>query len=177
MGPSQSGDDVSFAPWMEVLKGKSIMGWWVKYYGSTINFQVARTTRVCDSSSEAECNGLNAIRKEIAWEVALNHGLGLRDEKITPVPVLEDNTAAITLSGAAVFHKRSKHFGLDWYATKEAIEEGLLTPTWIATEHQSADMLTKPLAGRLLIRHREQLMGSEEDQLHFGTMTPPTPLD
>ena len=90
-----------------------------------------------------------------------------------PIVVEEDNTAAITLSGSAVFHKRSKHFGVDWYATKEAIEEGKFRLMWVSTQWQVADMLTKPIAGKMLERFRGMAMGPEEMQSYFGTIVPP----
>ena len=116
------------------------------------------------------------MRKEIDWHIALDSGMELTGLKL-PIKVEEDNTAAITLSGSAVFHKRSKHFGVDWYATKEAVEDGRMSLEWVSTQWQLADLLTKPAFGKMLARFREGLMGAEELQMHFGTMAPLLPTE
>ena len=90
-----------------------------------------------------------------------------------PTLVMEANTSSITLSGSNTYHQRSKHFGLEWYATKEAVENGLLEIVWCSTLDQAADILTKPCVGAQFTRQRVTLMGAESLQRYFVTMVPP----
>jgi hypothetical protein len=164
--------DVSFAPQPDILKGKSVIGYIVKFIGATTTWVTMKSKRTLDSSSEAECNGVNELRKENVWQRDLQHYLGLFKVN-EPTLTHEDNTATITLSGSATYHKRSKHFGVEWYATKEAIEEKELALQYIKTNDQTADALTKNLQGKAFIKHRGDTMGSLELQLYFGTMDVP----
>jgi hypothetical protein len=164
--------DVSFAPQPDILKGKSVIGYIVKFIGATTTWVTMKSKRTLDSSSEAEWNGVNELRKENVWQRDLQHYLGLFKVN-EPTLTHEDNTATITLSGSATYHKRSKHFGVEWYATKEAIEEKELALQYIKTNDQTADALTKNLQGKAFIKHRGDTMGSLELQLYFGTMDVP----
>jgi hypothetical protein len=167
--------DVSFAPQVNFNKGKSIIGYLVKFCGATTTWSVSRSTRTPDSSSEAEAHGLNYARKENRWQLDLQYYLQIFKPS-GPTLIHEDNTAVITLGGAPTFHKRTKHFGIEWYATREAISLKELELEYIATEDQIADFLTKPLGGRLFTRHRSAMMGSEDDQLFFGKIGPQKPV-
>ena len=133
-----------------------------------------QTTRVCTSSSEAECYGLCEMGKENQWQRDLQVELGLFELE-GPTPTWEDNTAAITLSGSNTYHARSKHFGLDWYSTKERVERKEMVPMYISTEEQVADYLTKTdLTVAKFQRFRDAMMGAPDLQDHFGRLSPPT---
>ena len=164
--------DVSFAPQPAILRGKSVIGYIVKFLGATTTWQCMKSKRTLDSSSEAECNGVNEVRKENAWQRDLQSFLRLfKVEK--PTLTHEDNTATIALGSSATYHKRSKHFGIEWYATKEAIELKELELHYINTAKQLADSLTKCLVGSKFVEHREGVMGPMDLQEYFGKMTPP----
>ena len=90
-----------------------------------------------------------------------------------PTIIWEDNTSSITLSGAKTFHKRSRHFGIEWYSVKHDVEKAVVEPLYIPTCDQLADILTKVLPGPQHRILRDALMGGELDQLFFGTLHPP----
>ena len=165
--------DVSFGPQVGKEKGKSRYGYLVKFLSGTTAWCTKMSKRVFDSSTEAECNGVNEIRKENVWQRDLQTCLGLFKPETTVV--WEDNTAAIALAGAGSFHSRSKHFGLEWYATKEAIElkEFEMKYTKTSEQPQAGDFFTKILTGTPFKAYRAEIMGEEELQLHFGVLTPP----
>ena len=166
--------DASFAPNPETNRGKSIIGYVVKFLGMTTHWKTMMSKRVCDSSSEAEINGLNEVRKENRWQLDLQNYLGLFKPD-GPTLTWEDNTAAIQLTKPATCHKRSKHFGIEWYATKEAIELGEMEVQFVPTDYQDADLLTKPTNGQTFLSPRDEIMGPLILQKYFGTMLPPQP--
>ena len=90
--------DVSFGPQVGKEKGKSRYGYLVKFLSGTTAWCTKMSKRVFDSSTEAECNGVNEIRKENVWQRDLQTCLGLFKPETTVV--WEDNTAAIALAGA-----------------------------------------------------------------------------
>ena len=84
-----------------------------------------------------------------------------------PTVVWEDNESAINLCGEGTFHKRSKHFGLEWYATKEAKDRGEIDPGFVETKDQLADWMTKCLPIQQFLEFRDAIMGSKEYQEWF----------
>ena len=62
-----------------------------------------------------------------------------------PTPIFEDNQGAIALAYNPVFHKRSKHIDVRYHFVRERVASGEVELLYVATEHQLADLLTKPL--------------------------------
>ena len=60
--------------------------------------------------------------------------------------VLCDNQLAIHLSTNPTFHKRSTHIEIDCYFVREKVNYGLIRLVHVKTQHQLADLLTKPVA-------------------------------
>lgn len=164
--------DASLGPNQEVLKGKSIIGMAVFFMGALVHWASTTTRRIADSASDAECQGLNEARRDNIFYRSFLHLLGnFPDLQNEPTVVWEDNTSAISLSGTKTHHKRSRHYGLEWYATKEAVEKGEMTIAYVETTEQHADFFTKTLDERSFTHHRNWLMGNPELQAIGGTKT------
>ena len=56
-----------------------------------------------------------------------------------------DNKSAISLAKNPIFHERSKHIELKYHFIRDCVEEKKIELEFVPTEHQLADMLTKPL--------------------------------
>ena len=167
--------DIAFAPDLGTNKGKSVIGGVTRFYGNPVSWFTKRSRRVCNSTSEAECNGLTEISSENVWHRDLHQHMGLISID-HPTIVWEDNSAAVALSGSNTYHARSKHFGLEWYQTKERVELGEMEVLYIPTTEQLADILTKvEFTAVQFHRLRDALMGGHEWQNHFGRLTPPDP--
>lgn len=59
--------------------------------------------------------------------------------------LLCDNTSTINISKNPVLHSRTKHIEIRYHFIRNLVEEQLLELTFIPTEQQLADFLTKPL--------------------------------
>ena len=168
--------DIAFAPELGTNKGRSIIGGITRFYGNPVSWFTKRSRRTCSSTSEAECNGLTEIGHENAWHRDLHTLLGIYDVA-EPTLTWEDNTAAVALSGSNTYHARSKHFGIEWYQTKERVERGEMEILYIPTREQLADVLTKTeFTAADFHRLRDGLMGGAELQEHFGRLSPPDPV-
>lgn len=89
-----------------------------------------------------------------------------------PTVAYEDNTASITLSSnLGTPHKKSKHFGIEWSFFKESVEFGEITPIFVPTNQQPADMLTKSLVSNKFVEFRDMVMGDSILQ-NFFTSSP-----
>ena len=168
--------DIAFAPELGTNKGRSIIGGITRFYGNPVSWFTKRSRRTCSSTSEAECNGLTEIGNENAWHRDLHTLFGIHDVT-EPTLTWEDNTAAVALSGSNTYHARSKHFGIEWYQTKERVERGEMEVLYIPTREQLADVLTKTeFTAADFHRLRDGLMGGAELQEHFGRLSPPDPV-
>ena len=62
-----------------------------------------------------------------------------------------DNRSAISLAKNPVFHDRSKHIELKYHFIRDCVETKKIELDFVTSEHQLADMLTKPL-GRVRLQ-------------------------
>ena len=61
------------------------------------------------------------------------------------IPIFCDNTAAICLSKNLILHSRAKHIEIKHHFIRDYVHKGVLDIQFIDTEHQWADIFTKPL--------------------------------
>jgi hypothetical protein len=61
------------------------------------------------------------------------------------IPLMCDNTSAISIVGNPVFHKRMKHLEVRHHFLRDHVEKGDIEMRYIDTERQLADIFTKPL--------------------------------
>ena len=62
------------------------------------------------------------------------------------IPIFCDNTAAICLSKNPILHSRAKHIEIKHHFIRDYVQKGIVTLKFIDTDHQWADIFTKPLA-------------------------------
>ncbi|KAL5820829.1 hypothetical protein ACOSQ3_022711 [Xanthoceras sorbifolium] len=122
---------------------KSTSGWCIFLSGSLISWSSRKQKVVARSSCEAEYRSLAQATAEVVWVEALLTEMGI---KLHQSAVLWcDNTGAGALAHNPVFHSRTKHIELDLHFVRDKIEAKELDVRYIPTEHQPADILTKPI--------------------------------
>jgi hypothetical protein len=67
---------------------------------------------------------------------------GVRFER---VPLMCDNTSAISVAKNPVFHKKMRHVERRHHFLRDHVEKGVIEMRYIDTERQLADIFTKPL--------------------------------
>jgi hypothetical protein len=67
---------------------------------------------------------------------------GVRFER---VPLICDNTSAISIAKNSVFYKRMRHLERRHHFLRDHVEKGDIEIRYIDTERQLADIFTKPL--------------------------------
>lgn len=80
---------------------------------------------------------------EIIWLQALLKEMKVENQKVAALYC--DNQAAMHITANFVFQERTKHIEIDCQFVREKIGKGTLKTLYVATQHQLADYLTKPL--------------------------------
>ena len=153
------------ASWADASGKKSTLGQLYWFLGALVDWNVKTSTRVLDSSTDAECCSLVAFSKENTWLRELLRELGIFQVN-RPTLVMEDNTSAIALSGQGPT-KRSRHFDISFYKFKEQVELGEMKLLFTRTKDNPADFFTKPLAREPFVKFRDLIMGGDGLQWHF----------
>jgi len=114
------------------------------YLGRTpISWSSRKQLSVARSSTEAEYKALADTASELLWVLSLFTELG---HIPTANPVIYcDNLGATSLSANPVFHSRMKHIALAYHFIRENVQKGKFQVSFVSTDDQLADILTKPL--------------------------------
>lgn len=80
---------------------------------------------------------------EITWVVRLLKDIGV--DKLEPVTLHCDSQSAIYIAKNPVFYDRTKHIEIDCHFTRDKVLEGLIQLSYLPTQHQLVDILTKTL--------------------------------
>jgi len=65
--------------------------------------------------------------------------------RLQNIPIKCDNTSAIALTKVHVFHARTKHIEVKHHFIRDHVQKGDISLEFIDTNHQIADIFTKPL--------------------------------
>ena len=140
----------------------STSGWVSLISGCPIAWQSKKQSTVALSTTEAELYGLCEGAKEALFmRQWFKHYVGRH-------PIIElkgDNQGSLYIADHPTSHNRTKHIDIQTYFIREHIKKREITLTYVPTQEQLADILTKPtqriVFGRLLnkLLHGEHNVG------------------
>jgi hypothetical protein len=73
------------------------------------------------------------------------------------VPIMCDNTSAISVAKSLVFHKRMRHLERKHHFFRDHVENGDIEMRYIDTERQLSDIFTKPLDASCFVDLRGEI--------------------
>ena len=120
---------------------RSVTGYILLLGNSPVTWKSKKQRTVSRSSSEAEYRAMASAASEVVWTVNLLEELGIHDLK--PIQLNCDNQSAHHIARNPVFHERTKHIDIDCHFTREKVLEGLIQLSYLPTQNQHADVLTK----------------------------------
>ena len=138
-----------------VDSGKSTGGDLITIAGGAVSWASKLQSIVALSTTEAEYIAAVEGAKEVVWMRQLLSEFGLRVSG--PSALRVDNQATISASNNPEHHGRIKHLDLRFYWLRDTVAAGIITPEFIPTSEQPADIFTKPLARLDFKRCRTQL--------------------
>jgi len=142
----------------DIVTRRSVTAYVYKLGGGAVCWASKLQPTVALSSTEAEYMAAASAVQEAVHLRLLMKTLGF--EQIGATLVYEDNQGAIAMSVNPVnAHKRSKHIDVRFHFLRERVASGEVKLEYIVTEHQQADLLTKPLLRARLVRIRDRVLG------------------
>ena len=97
------------------------------------------------STTEAKYIAITEAVKEAKW---LKDILGDFGERQEVVDIFCDSSSALSLAKHQVFHERSKHIDVRMHFVRDEVQKGEVRMVKVSTNHNAADMLTKPLPAK-----------------------------
>ena len=85
---------------------------------------------------------------ELLWLRSILSELGF--EETVSSQLYYDNMSAIMLTSDSVLHERTKHIEVNFHFIREKVQAGHITPSFVFSSEQTADMFTKLVGPSLL---------------------------
>jgi len=123
---------------------RSTSGYCTFVGGNLVTWRSKKQNVVARSSAEAEFRSVAHGICEVLWIKRILDELKVSSP--SPIKAYCDNKAAISIAHNPVLHDRTKHVEVDKHFIKEKIEIGQICMTYIPTDEQIADVLTKGLS-------------------------------
>lgn len=149
---------------------RSISGSVLRVFGGTVMWLTRKQQTVALSSTEAEFVALCTAACEGIWLRRLLSDLGVTVEGA--VTYYEDNQSCIRVAEEPKDSRRLKHVDIKYDFIRELVQDGRIAISYMPTEKQLADIMTKGLPAGAFGRLREDLglqrlsRGIEEQYLH-----------
>ena len=108
-----------------------------------VTWKSQKQSVVARSSAEAEFRAMVQGICELLWLKII-----LEDMKVKwgePMRLYCDNKSAISITHNLVQHDRTRHIEVDRHFIKEKLDSGLICTSYVSTQGQLADILTKGL--------------------------------
>jgi hypothetical protein len=143
---------------------KSRTGYVITFAGCPVLWSSKLQSEIALSTTEAEYIALStSLRDLIPMRTILNELSATfhisPSVAQTHSTIFEDNKSCVDLIAAPTMRPRSRHIAIKYHHFREHVRAGQIHIKWISTEHQLADIFTKPLPFSRFSELRLQLLG------------------
>ena len=126
---------------------RSTSGYFTFVGGNLVSWRSKKQNVVSRSNAEAEYRGMAHGVCELLWIRNLLGELGFKPNHAMQLNC--DNKAAIDIAHNPVQHDRTKHVEVDRHFIKEKLEAKIIEVSFVKSEDQLADVLTKAVTGKV----------------------------
>ena len=122
-------------------------------------------TTISLSTTEAEIQVLSLALRDVKFLLNLLNEIKVMTNMNHHFPTtiscrtFEDNQAAVDISNEPKLRPRTKHLAVQLFQFREHVINKTITIEHVMSEHQAADVFTKPLAKRQFETCRHNIMG------------------
>lgn len=124
---------------------KSISGVLVKILGGTVSWSSRKQNIVSTSTTEAEFYALSEAVKEVQYLKNVLNDFDIATEET--ITIHSDNQSTIKMIKNPRSSSRTKHIDVRLHFVRDSVGQGSIGLKYCSSEHNVADLLTKPLAG------------------------------
>ena len=119
----------------------------IRYYtfvgGNLVTWRSKKQNVVARSSAESEFRAIAQGLCELLWLNIILDDLRIKWDD--PMKLYCENKSAINIAHNHIQQDRTKYIEVDRHFVKEKLEEGLVCMSYVPSDHQLADILTKGL--------------------------------
>ncbi|RVW45713.1 Retrovirus-related Pol polyprotein from transposon RE1 [Vitis vinifera] len=134
----------SDADWTgNIIDRRSTSGYCSFVWGNLVTWRSKKQSVVARSSAEAEYRALAQGICEGIWIKRVLSELGQTSS--SPILMMCDNQAAISIAKNPVHHDRTKHIEIERHFITEKVTSETVKLNYVPTKHQTVDILTKAL--------------------------------
>jgi hypothetical protein len=124
------------------ISRKSVTGYVVMLAGGAVTWTSRKQKTIALSSTESEYMCMSDACRQLVWIESLLQELSF---PVTNIDLCCDNQGAIFLASNPAQEHRSKHIDIRYHYIRECVEEQKISLTYIPTNDQIADIMTKNL--------------------------------
>ncbi|XP_071740160.1 secreted RxLR effector protein 161-like [Rutidosis leptorrhynchoides] len=141
----------SDASWItNVEDHSSTTGWIFLVGGGAISWASKKQTCIINSTMESKFVALAAAAKEADWLRNLIHEIPLWLKPISPISICCDSEATLAKAYSQMYNGKSRHLGVRHSMVRELISHGVISVSFVRSQQNLADHLTKELAQDLV---------------------------
>ena len=134
---------------------KSTSGGIFSIGSTTVSWYSRKQISVALGSTEAEYMAASLAACEVIWMRKIL--VGLFSLHLEPTVIYCDNQSCIKLLVNLVFHDRSKHIDIRYHHIRDCVQRKIMLLSYVPTEDQDADILTKALTRSKFEYHRGRI--------------------
>ncbi len=143
---------------------KSRTGYVITFANCPVLWSSKLQTEIALSTTEAEYIAMSQSARDLLPMRDLLHEFAaatklIVKDTITHSTIFENNRGCVDLANAPKLRPRTKHIGLKYHHFRSHVASGAIKIQWIDTNHQLADIFTKPLPLSTFESLRYMLLG------------------
>ncbi|RVW17569.1 Retrovirus-related Pol polyprotein from transposon RE1 [Vitis vinifera] len=126
-----------------LMDRRSTTGYCTFLRGNLVTWRSKKQNVVARSPAESKFRAIAQGLCELLWLKIILDDLRIKWDG--PMKLYCDDKSAINIAHNPIQHDKTKHIEIDRHFIKEKLEEGVVCMSYVPSEHQLADILTKGL--------------------------------